>query len=115
MSDLTIDSITQPISEWALDYGIPADLIELRLKAGWSPKDAVETEMPFTARGLQTHKRHLRSGSPEPRYEVHGRNLTIGDWSVLLGVQEQTLKWRLSQGWLYQRVFSSRRYNKADY
>lgn len=111
MTDLTIEGVTQPIAEWALDYGIPADLIELRLQAGWTPKDAVETEMPITTRALAQHRRHLRDGSPAKRYQANGRNLTLREWSYKLGISEKTLRSRLSARWPYERVFTSRRYN----
>ena len=115
MTDLTIDGITQPITEWALDYGIPADLIELRLSAGWTPKDAVEMEMPVTNAGLAQHRRHLRDGTPSTRYEVDGRNLTVREWSRKLSMPEKTLRSRLAAGWPLARVFTRRQYNQYSY
>jgi hypothetical protein len=40
---LTLDGITQPITEWALDYGIPAAKIMARLKQGMTIEKAVTT------------------------------------------------------------------------
>ncbi|WP_410824339.1 hypothetical protein [Methylobacterium oryzisoli] len=42
---IRIDRITQPITEWALDYGIPVALIRSRLKRGWSEERAVTEPM----------------------------------------------------------------------
>lgn len=38
---LTFDGITQPICEWALDYGIPAATIMARLHQGMSVEKAI--------------------------------------------------------------------------
>jgi len=48
MSSLIVsfDGITQSISEWALDYGIPATLIVERLHRGWSIPRAITEPMP---------------------------------------------------------------------
>lgn len=45
MTDLTHDGITQPISEWAADYGIPCKLIRSRLRRGWSVERAITEPM----------------------------------------------------------------------
>ncbi|MEW9838088.1 hypothetical protein [Mesorhizobium marinum] len=42
---LTHDGITQPIVEWALDYGIPPGLILKRLQRGMSVGPAITTPM----------------------------------------------------------------------
>lgn len=47
---LTVDNTTQPITEWAADFGIPVALIRSRLKRGWSEERAV-TEPMIVRRG----------------------------------------------------------------
>ncbi len=44
--NLTIDDTTQPLEEWARDYGIPCKLIRSRLRRGWSEERAVTEPMP---------------------------------------------------------------------
>ncbi|MEO4040350.1 hypothetical protein AAFN47_01935 [Hoeflea sp. CAU 1731] len=56
---LSVDAITQPISDWALDYGIPANIIILRLQAGWLPTKAVECEIPTDPRAFDAHIKML--------------------------------------------------------
>lgn len=43
---LTFYGITQPITEWALDYGITPGLIVRRLRHGLSPERAITKAMP---------------------------------------------------------------------
>ena len=45
---LTYQGITQPVVEWALDYGIPSALILTRLKSGASVERAITK--PMTAK-----------------------------------------------------------------
>src|SRR5690606_24756386 len=40
---IALDGVEQPISEHALDWGIPASLIIARLNRGWNKRDAIET------------------------------------------------------------------------
>jgi hypothetical protein len=46
MIELTFDNITQPITEWARDYGIPVSIIQRRLNEGWSTEHAITHPMP---------------------------------------------------------------------
>lgn len=40
---VTIDGITKPLGKWCEEYNIPYGKASLRLKYGWSPKDALTT------------------------------------------------------------------------
>lgn len=42
---LTHDGITQPVTEWALDYGIYPNVITDRLARGWTIDRAITTPM----------------------------------------------------------------------
>lgn len=70
---LTIDGVTKPIVEWALDYGIYPNVITDRLERGWSVDRAVTTPMIATPRQrlLVKHLRNLpalkRIGRPPGR------------------------------------------------
>lgn len=86
---LTYDGTTQPVSEWALDYGIPADLIIERLKQGQSIEAAITTMMPFTA---------SKQASRARTYAHDGLTLTIAEWSERSGVPKATLTQRLARG-----------------
>ena len=39
---LTVDGRTRPVVEWCEMYGIPDYVVVRRIKAGWSPEDAVK-------------------------------------------------------------------------
>lgn len=85
---LTYDGVTQPVSEWALDYGIPAELIIERMQQGLSAEAAITTMMPF---------------EPKPAGRAHtythdGQTLTIAEWSDRCGIPRSTLTQRLSRG-----------------
>ncbi len=86
---LTFDGITQPVSEWALDYGIPAELIIERLQQGQSVEAAITTMMPFA-----TPQRDGRAHS----YTHDGVALTIREWAARSGVPRATLTQRLRRG-----------------
>ena len=55
---LTHDGITQPITEWALDYGIYPNVITDRLARGWSVDRAIITPMVTAPHQRLDHK-HL--------------------------------------------------------
>lgn len=120
---LTHDNITQPIDEWAADYGIPADLITLRIAAGWTTADAIETETPTKAREIKQHRRDLRAEArrhraPErvlpkrskpsvQRFIAHdGETLTVRQWSDRLGIPRHTIHSRLKLGLPVARVLT---------
>ena len=90
---LTFDGITQPISEWALDYGIPASLIIDRLAEGQSAETAITTMMPFEPE-KPTRKRDPRSHV----YEHDGKLMTIREWAEYVGIPRSTLSMHLRSG-----------------
>lgn len=53
-SIIALDGVVQPISEHALDYGIPAALIVARLHGGWDTREAIETPMPVPGDDIAT-------------------------------------------------------------
>jgi hypothetical protein len=57
---LTFDGIEQPITEWALDYGIVPAVIIARLERGLSIEQAITTPM-VTAPGQRLTGKHLDS------------------------------------------------------
>lgn len=63
---LTVEGTTQPITEWALDYGIPCALIRSRLKRGWSEERAV-TEPMRVIHSARLTAADMRDEPPPPR------------------------------------------------
>lgn len=110
---LTHDGITQPITEWALDYGIYPNVIADRLARGWSVERAITTPM-IVAPGQRLIHTHLpgtpkpprpkpvpKSSPPRPRNKLFMSGdvaLTIGQWSELTGISKQSLRNRVRQG-----------------
>ncbi|TGU87725.1 hypothetical protein EN794_050545 [Mesorhizobium sp. M00.F.Ca.ET.151.01.1.1] len=64
---LTFEGITQPVTEWALDYGIAPAVIVARLERGVSVEQAITTPM-VTARGQKLKGEHLESYIADQRY-----------------------------------------------
>ncbi|MFK4256456.1 hypothetical protein [Agrobacterium tumefaciens] len=118
------DGIKQPISEWALDYGITPAIIIGRLERGATAADAITTPMKVGHRGqrLPTFSRKqsaIRPGSHLPReprghrvcerptgrthnakpIEYDGLSLTVREWSNHCGVPFNTIYQRLRMGW----------------
>lgn len=101
---LTYNGITQPIHEWALDYGITPELIMKRLGAGMSVEAAVTKPMI------------VRKGEklPDQAREVitltfNGRTLTLSEWAKVTGVKRSVLAYRLAVGWSVERILTTPR------
>lgn len=109
---LTIDHITQPITEWAADYGIPVNLISSRLRRGWSEERAV-TEPMIVRRGeklpADAVPSPMNTWKPEQRdnrLTFDGLSLTISEWSGRTGIAYHTIKVRLRKGWSVERALT---------
>ncbi|MET3925990.1 hypothetical protein [Devosia sp. 2618] len=105
---LTHDGITQPITEWALDYGIYPAVITDRLARGWTASRAITAPMVAAPRqrldaqhmrGLTIAPRRVRAGSNARRFEHDGRALTVREWSIVCRSSVTTINCRLKRGW----------------
>ncbi|HEV7251667.1 MAG TPA: hypothetical protein VGN97_01000 [Mesorhizobium sp.] len=102
---LTFDGITQPITEWALDYGIPPELITRRLRDGWTVARAITTPMKV--------KPGARLSPHVQRFEHAGLNLTITEWAKHANINRTTLRKRLAEGVpIAQAIQPERRANR---
>jgi hypothetical protein len=117
---LTFDGVTQPIIEWALDYGIPSRLIIRRLGAGWAVQRAVETPMRTRPGARLVEVSPKSKAAPKPkapskpkaeprRYEFAGQSLTLKEWSQKLDITEATLRHRIKAKLAPELIFSSQR------
>ncbi len=102
---LTYDGITQPINDWALDYGIYPNVITDRLASGWTTERAITTPM-IVAPDQKLNPEHMPS-LPKParkaprqllRYEFDGETLTLSEWSDRMGINRDVLRQRLRLG-----------------
>jgi len=89
---LTYDGVTQPITEWALDYGIPAELIIDRINAGLSVEDAITAPMEVAP------GQRLPDQQPKKNvtYTHDGQTLTLGEWARCAGIKYGTLRYRVN-------------------
>lgn len=118
---ITFDNITQPIEDWALDYGIPAALIKSRLKEGWSVERAITEPMPAAPGAkLKTNafvvkkrnrihsgavnKRERGRGRPGRTITFNGETLTVSQWAKRIGISRVSLYARLKLGWTVERA-----------
>lgn len=108
---LTFNGVTQPITEWALDYGIYPNVIVNRLARGWTIERAITKPMaaapaqrlspahfphlPSLARSRKPAKGERRSAQ---LVEHNGRLLTLKQWSAIVGISPATLRHRLKSG-----------------
>lgn len=124
-TNLTFDGIEQPITEWALDYGIAPAVIIARLERGLSNEQAITTPM-VTARGQKLKGKHLDSyiaslrfgrrsrsrsnkATLNPRaavrfFTANGKTMTLSEWAEYLGKSRSTLESRINLGWPIERV-----------
>lgn len=125
---LTHDGITQPITEWALDYGIYPNVITDRLARGWSVDRAIITPMVTAPHQRLDHK-HLpdlptlrrvakrlkatalskgKGGSrPSIFVEFAGDRLSLQQWSERTGIAASTIRRRIKAGWPVQIALSA--------
>lgn len=102
---LTHDGITQPITEWALDYGIYPGVITDRLASGWTTERAITTPM-IVAPDQKLNPDHMpslpkraRTAPRQPlRYEFEGEALTAREWAERMGIEPYVLRQRLRIG-----------------
>lgn len=112
---LTLDGITQPISEWALDFGILPEVIIARLERGWPVEQAITHPMVVAPgqklpASFTTPPRRRRGSRPAAqkrtgrRFQHDGHNLTIADWSERTGIGVATINYRLRQGLTFEQA-----------
>jgi predicted DNA-binding transcriptional regulator AlpA len=108
---IALDGVEQPISEHALDWGIPASLIIARLHDGWDKREAIETPMPVRkGQRLRTRRTTDRKGVGKPHGKTltfNGETLTVKQWSERTGINRHTINYRLRQGWSIEAVLTT--------
>lgn len=117
------DGIKQPITEWALDYGITPGIIIGRLERGVTIADAINTPMKTGHRGQRLpifSKQQIITTRRKPRtyrapvnakkYTYQGRTLTVHEWSRLTGLKPTTIGSRIRKGWSVERTLTATRF-----
>jgi hypothetical protein len=101
MMMLTHDGVTQSVNEWALDYGIPAELIRTRLRRGWPVDRAITETMPFVpgAKLADDCPAKGRAFGANKVLEHGGLALTLEQWAERQGMTYAALAFRLRNGW----------------
>lgn len=99
---LTHDGITQPVAEWALDYGITPEVILQRLRQGWTAERAITKPMR-----AQPGER-----LPEPKQgpktlSFQGRTKTIAEWAKTTGLTNADIYYRLNNGWTLEKTLTT--------
>jgi hypothetical protein len=82
---LTINGITKVAKDWATEYGIPANTILQRIRAGWSPEEVVELKPHRFAKNILIN--------------LNGVTLTATEWSKKTGIKAATIAARFHGGW----------------
>lgn len=120
------DGVKQPVTEWALDYGITPAIIIGRLERGSTIAAAITMPMKVGHRGQKlanadmekfiarnTARWNRERGSPlrRPRstankYTFDGKTLFISEWSALTGLKIATIRDRIGKGWDIASVLS---------
>lgn len=108
-------SIEQPITEWALDYGITPAIIIARLERGETVADAITTPMTVTHSGQQLpifHRKQrlpkLRKLKPRALYTFDNHTMNIAQWARHTGIQSATLRTRIAAGWPLERALTAK-------
>lgn len=111
MTDLTHDGITQPITEWAADYGIPCRIIRSRLAKKWSVERAITEPMKVQG-GMRLVRADMRDTPPTPRLvkrvTYQGETLTLTEWAERIGISRGTLVSRFDAGWTAEQAITGK-------
>jgi hypothetical protein len=100
---LTFEGVTQPISEWALDYGVTPQTIIDRLHGNWLVKFAITSPMtvpkgyrlPGYDAGPVSAAHSLHASSA---IECFGKTQSLAQWAAEIGTTVQVLKGRITRG-----------------
>ena len=110
--DLTHDGITQPITEWAADYGIPCRTIRSRLAKKWSVERAITEPMKVQG-GMKLVRADMIDNAPPPRIvkriAYQGETLTLTELAERTGIKRVTIESRLKGGWTVEQAVSGQR------
>lgn len=87
----TYNGNTQSEMKWAEEYGISYNTLKTRLKYGWSFEDALNTPV-------------LKSPFKTKLIECRGETHKLSEWSKIVGINYNTLKSRIRNGWDMERV-----------
>ena len=96
---IAFDGVEQPIAEHALDFGIPASRIILRLNAGWSIEAAISRPVSI-ATGIEPRRKQDQkpTRSRKASYHTHaGRTMTRTEWAKHFGVNRTTIRHHLER------------------
>ncbi len=115
---LAHDGIEQPITEWALDYGITPAIIIERIRRGVSIADAITTPMTVSHVRQQLpvfHKQQVdRPTRKQPKrrgfkvqYVHNGEALTIAEWAKRTGLKDHTIRSRLKSDWSIEAALTT--------
>lgn len=93
---LTFQGRTQTAAEWSEETGIQARLICQRVqKLGWTDEKALTTPP-------EKHERRL-----EKHYTFQGRSQTAAAWAREYGINENTLRMRIVDGWPFEEALTT--------
>lgn len=128
---LTHGGITQPVNEWALDYGIYPSVILDRLARGWSVERAITKPMVIAPHqrldrkhmpGFSRLRRNLPNSlkpatevereqnvrhRPGRLYEREGQRLTLVQWCEHHGIKADTVYSRMHKGMTLEQALTA--------
>lgn len=102
---ITFAGKTQIAADWEKETGIPERLINQRMRVlGWTAERALTTPVAKTTRRV------------EKSYTYKGRSQPISNWAREAGLDEGTLRFRITHGWDFERAITTPVANKSyDY
>ena len=102
---------TMTVAQWSAYLGIPIPTLYNRIASKMSPKEIFSSEKLKTGvpDGYHFNQRAPKSqDSPSAmRIEYDGRNLTIRQWSIEIGLSAATIRCRLRQGLSLDQVLDA--------
>lgn len=88
---LELNGVRQSVSVWADQLGVKRQMIESRIKKGWSDKDVLLTPV----------------GAHDVLLTFQGQTLRQKDWARKLGIKNGTLSFRMRNGWTVEQALTT--------
>lgn len=93
---ITFNGRTLIAADWEKETGIPERLISQRMRVlGWTAERALTTPVAKTKRRV------------EKSYKYNGKTQTIADWSREVGIDANTIRFRVTHGWSFERAIKT--------
>jgi hypothetical protein len=92
---VTVNGVSHSFSKWARILGCSRQVINERIKHGWTPEQAVSVPL---GEGVRVR------GRPKTMLTFRRKTQTLDEWAKQTGVHKSTIRARMKCGWPVERI-----------